>query len=318
MSIISSIPFPNFIDGVSTALGAQVNANNESLIEQVNANAAANGANADITSLSALTAPPTGLGSNTFTSGVASGTANTIVIGTTNPTGFSFVVGDQLTFIASAPPTGAVTVEINGDVQVLDKWLGGSLVALTGGEWATGQLVTVTWDGTRLQLVSPYQASAVTTFYIGEMRTFCFNTAPALWLACSGQAISRSTYAALFAAIGTTFGAGNGTTTFNIPNMNGQFQRGFDFGGTVDPSRTFGSTQGNTFADHVHLVSASASAAGAQYMYANGGGGGPLAGGGALRFLTDSGTGTAAAPNNGGTETRPTNVALLFAIYAGV
>lgn len=48
-------------------------------------------------------------------------------------------------------------------------------------------------------------------------------TAPAGWLLCNGQAVSRTTYADLYAVIGASFGAGDGSTTFNIPNLTGKF-----------------------------------------------------------------------------------------------
>jgi microcystin-dependent protein len=54
------------------------------------------------------------------------------------------------------------------------------------------------------------------------------STVPTGWLYCDGSAVSRSTYSRLFAVISTTFGAGNGTTTFNIPNFKGAFLRGND------------------------------------------------------------------------------------------
>lgn len=51
---------------------------------------------------------------------------------------------------------------------------------------------------------------------------------PTGWLLCDGSAISRTTFATLFAAIGTTFGAGNGTTTFNVPDLRGRVPVGVD------------------------------------------------------------------------------------------
>ena len=60
------------------------------------------------------------------------------------------------------------------------------------------------------------------------------NDIPTGWLACNGATVSRTTYAKLFAAIGTTYGAGDGSTTFNLPNMNnGSFAEGSDTVGTV-------------------------------------------------------------------------------------
>lgn len=63
------------------------------------------------------------------------------------------------------------------------------------------------------------------------------------WLKANGAAVSRTTYAALFAAIGTTFGAGNGSTTFNLPDLRGEFLRGWDDARGVDPGRGFGTAQ---------------------------------------------------------------------------
>lgn len=70
---------------------------------------------------------------------------------------------------------------------------------------------------------------------VGVISPFGGSTAPnSAWLLCYGQAVSRSTYAALFTAIGTAFGVGNGTTTFNLPDMRGRVPVGFDsIGGTA-------------------------------------------------------------------------------------
>lgn len=68
-------------------------------------------------------------------------------------------------------------------------------------------------------------------------------TPPSGWLECAGAAVSRSTYAALFAVIGTRFGAGDGSTTFNLPDLRGEFVRGYDHGRGVDAGRALGSAQ---------------------------------------------------------------------------
>ena len=60
-----------------------------------------------------------------------------------------------------------------------------------------------------------------------------------------GSAVSRTQYPALFAAIGTTFGVGDGRTTFNLPDLRGEFVRGWDGGRNIDPGRAFGSAQGD-------------------------------------------------------------------------
>lgn len=74
-------------------------------------------------------------------------------------------------------------------------------------------------------------------------------TAPDGWLLCNGSAISRTTYAALFEAISTAHGTGDGSTTFNLPDYRGRFLRGRDGGAARDPNvatRTASGTGGNT------------------------------------------------------------------------
>ena len=61
---------------------------------------------------------------------------------------------------------------------------------------------------------------------VGSFLCFAGNTVPAGYLLCNGAAVSRATYAALFAVIGTLYGAGDGSTTFNLPNLNGRVLQG--------------------------------------------------------------------------------------------
>lgn len=77
----------------------------------------------------------------------------------------------------------------------------------------------------------------------GAVVYFARNTAPTGWLKANGAEVSRSVYSALFSAIGTTFGAGNGATTFNLPDLRGEFLRGWDDGRGVDAGRVFAGGQ---------------------------------------------------------------------------
>ena len=61
---------------------------------------------------------------------------------------------------------------------------------------------------------------------IGTINAYGGTTTPEGWLICQGQALSRTEYADLFAVIGTNFGSGDGSTTFNIPDLRGEFLRG--------------------------------------------------------------------------------------------
>lgn len=67
---------------------------------------------------------------------------------------------------------------------------------------------------------------------VGVVQAFAGSTTPDGWLLCDGSAVSRTTYAALFSAIGTTYGAGDGTTTFNLPNLVDKFVEGSSTAGT--------------------------------------------------------------------------------------
>ncbi|HAS1418504.1 TPA: phage tail protein [Enterobacter asburiae] len=78
---------------------------------------------------------------------------------------------------------------------------------------------------------------------VGMVAPFAANSAPTGWLAADGSLVSRITYARLFSRIGTTFGAGDGTSTFALPDMRGEFVRGWDNGRGVDAGRAFGSWQ---------------------------------------------------------------------------
>ena len=86
----------------------------------------------------------------------------------------------------------------------------------------------------------------------GQVAFFAKNTAPSGWLKANGAAVSRTTYAVLFAVIDTTFGAGDGSTTFNLPDLRGEFPRGWDDGRGVDSGRGIGTAQNDAFQGHWH------------------------------------------------------------------
>ena len=94
----------------------------------------------------------------------------------------------------------------------------------------------------------------------GAIFPYAGATAPPGFLLCDGSAVNRTTQAALFAAIGTAWGVGDGSTTFNLPDLRGQFLRGVDDGSAgLDPDapRTLGSVQLQTNTSHGHVVSQS-------------------------------------------------------------
>ncbi|MGP8432046.1 tail fiber protein [Paraburkholderia fungorum] len=77
----------------------------------------------------------------------------------------------------------------------------------------------------------------------GCVAFFATATAPATWLKANGAAVSRIAFDKLYAAVGTQFGIGDGATTFNLPDLRGEFVRGLDDGRGTDTGRALGSTQ---------------------------------------------------------------------------
>lgn len=133
----------------------------------------------------------------------------------------------------------------------------------------------------------------------GMIAQFAMHAAPTGWLECDGSAISRTDYSDLFTAIGVTFGIGDNVTTFNLPDMRGNFARGWDHGRGIDPGRAFGSSQQDDFKSHKHAANSGQPGLGQ-------GASGPNA--------VQQNMGSEDTSYTGGTETRPKNIALLFCI----
>lgn len=138
------------------------------------------------------------------------------------------------------------------------------------------------------------------------------STVPTGYLECDGSAISRTTYSALFTILSTTYGSGDGSTTFNIPDLRGEFIRGWDNGRGQDSGRSIGTSQSDAFQGHHH-----------SYRYYNQ----FLAGGGSRtddmpqspnstsnnRVTTPISDGSNGTPRTAN-ETRPKNIAMMYCI----
>lgn len=102
--------------------------------------------------------------------------------------------------------------------------------------------------------------------FVGMVCHFATSSAPNGWLKCNGAAISRTSYANLYATIGTTFGTGDGSTTFNLPDLRGEFIRSWSDGRSVDSGRGFGTFQYGSIAWHIgYIAGAPTSALGTGY-----------------------------------------------------
>lgn len=151
-------------------------------------------------------------------------------------------------------PSSLSAVAIYVEVRAVDA---NNVVQTARGQTGASEADTRTWQRTRiggtwgpwfrlLQTATEQQQNALPPGFEGSTYG---NSAPNGWLLCDGSAVSRSTYAALFTVIGTVWGAGNGTTTFNLPNRladGGYFSR---------PGTPNGVLYADTVGPHVHSVS---------------------------------------------------------------
>lgn len=151
----------------------------------------------------------------------------------------------------------------------------------------------------------------------GTLLSGPWTTAPAGYLKANGALVSRTTYAALFAAIGTTGGAGDGSTTFALPDYRGEFIRGLDDGRGIDTGRVLGSEQLDALQGHLHGVDATRTVT---FWWQNGGSGNwPSSTGWGNIQNTTTGPSSVQPDGTNGTprtaaETRPRNVAALICI----
>lgn len=158
------------------------------------------------------------------------------------------------------------------------------------------------------------QTSAASVVPTGSVIAYGATTAPSGWLLANGAAVSRTTYATLFSIIGTSFGTGDGSTTFNVPDLRGEFIRGWNNASGNDPdaaSRTafmtggasgdnIGSYQADIFKTHDHWYYSPSTGANAGQGASSGSWGG--------------GSYTSGPNPAGGNETRPKNVYLNYII----
>ena len=225
--------------------------------------------------------------------------------------------------VDSTNPVNALTASrliASGSGKVLESvadlsaWIGGTANQITVSNDGDGSvtLSLPTWtvehnaDGThKQQALNP----------VGSIIIWPLETPPTGYLECDGSEKSRTTYAALFAVIGTAYGVGDGSTTFNLPNFKGQFLRGWDHAAGLDPDAGTRTDRGDgTTGDHVGTKQTDAFKSHTHYLKGNtngntGTGGGatyPTSGGSNLSgYVTDQ---------EGGNETRPTNVNVVFCI----
>jgi microcystin-dependent protein len=151
---------------------------------------------------------------------------------------------------------------------------------------------------------------AVSSLPAGAVIAVASETVPAGYLECNGAAVSRTTYASLYSAIGVIHGSGDGSTTFNLPDYRGRFLRGWDHAAGRDPDkagRTAMATGGQT-GDHVGSVQADQFKSHAHAIDTGSGGSG------SYPSASCSSSGSFASGSSGGNETRPVNAGVMYCI----
>lgn len=147
-------------------------------------------------------------------SGTDTGSANNYVITLPFGSPSNYNQGMLVAFNPANTSTGASTLQVNPLAPV--AIVRSDSTALSGGEVVAGAIIVMMFDGTSFRIISPSESAGVVKIFAGVSANI-----PPAHLLCNGAAVSRTTYAPLFAKCGTTYGAGDGSTTFNIPNMSG-------------------------------------------------------------------------------------------------
>lgn len=181
----------------------------------------------------------------------SSGTANSITL-TANSAITTYTNGLRFTFRAGATNNGAATLNVNNlGAKAIRKQVGSEDVPLDGGEIVEGCVYEVIYSSGidsgsgGWQLINPPSVNHLDIYVpVSAVLPYAGTLAPDGYLFCYGQAVSRTTYADLFAAIGTTYGNGNGSTTFNLPDLRGRVVAGKDNMGGTSANRLTGQSGG--------------------------------------------------------------------------
>jgi hypothetical protein len=267
--------------------------------------------------------------------------SNTAALGGQAPSAFAPASGSTAYVARSGDAmTGTLNLPANGLVA------GGSQLVLSSGNVGIGtaspsaplevggtiKATTFQGDGSQLsniattpapdsisasQLTPDLRADAIIP--AGSIMSYMGTAAPTGWLLCDGSAVSRSTYARLFATIGSANGNGDGSTTFNLPDLRGVFLRGVDGSAGRDPEKAtrstpkpggnpgnaVGSFQDEMYKSHVHYADTN-------YFFTEWhGGAGPYSGwvsaGSSINYVQST-------QPSGGSETRPKNIYVNYII----
>jgi hypothetical protein len=160
----------------------------------------------------------------------------------------AYYTGEEFSFIVDKTCGAAPTLNINGlGAQNFRKFSGGAYVTLVAGDMVATQPVRVRCSASSTFDIVAAAADFGVFVPTGSVLPFAGISVPSGYLLCFGQAVSRTTFAALFAVCSTTFGSGDGSTTFNVPDLRGYVAAGKDdMGGSAAGRLSGGTTLGAT------------------------------------------------------------------------
>ena len=168
------------------------------------------------------------------------------------PVGNPVVTGTTITSNWGNTTMSDIATAITGSVAADGQ------TPITGNLQMGGNKVTGMADGTATtDAATVAQVAAVNSVMTGTIQMWPTASAPTGYLLCAGSAVSRTTYAALFAIVGTTFGVGDGSTTFNLPNYTNRMPYGTTVGATGGSADAVVVSHTHTITDpgHIHSVS---------------------------------------------------------------
>lgn len=175
---------------------------------------------------------------------IATGTGNDMT-GEFSPPVRSLQNGQTFHVRACGGNTSAQPTFKAGQTNTLTIVKGANLPLEEGDIGGDGHWMRLLYDSSlnKWILQNPAKGLAIETVPAGSVHFFGAQAVPDGYLAANGEAVSRVTYARLFSVIGTVFGEGDGQTSFNLPDLRGEFIRGWDAGRNLDPNRQFASVQ---------------------------------------------------------------------------
>ncbi|MDE2001480.1 MAG: tail fiber protein [Patescibacteria group bacterium] len=253
------------------------------------------------TALPAARSGITGIVVNGYIYGIGGSTTNTVY----------YASAGRVTVAGNLDLVGSTGSSLTEQTSNTTDSVGGSLTA--GNIFSAGNLQVTGNTTINGSLLVTGTANIVPP---GTVMAYAGSTAPSGWFEANGAAVSRTTYANLYAAIGTSFGSGDGSSTFNLPDLRGEFIRGWNHGASTDPdaaSRTtsasggatgdnVGSYQADELKSHTHSLNGYDLAQALGSAVQQGGYGNPAA------------VGASSIGYTGGNETRPKNIYLMYII----